>query len=357
MARLRLCNVNKTYFGGYIGAKNVSFEVGEGEIITILGGERSGKTSILKLISSLESPTSGTITIDGRDVSKIGEEELNITFATYDLPLFGTKSVGYNLQYPLSIRKVDKEKIDSRVASIASLFDIDMLLDEHVRYLSPSLKARVMLARAFMRESDFYLFDNILRDFSIADREDALEILSSILCHVRGGVIFATDRVEEVSLVGGDDLVVLSGGEMLDRGAIGTLYRDANALETMRLLSRGTYNELITRVEKDARGYYVNALARHDIEIDDVYSGKDIIVAFPMENVYMDERGTAGIVTKIYRSTWSDVVRVAVGDIEIFLSTSSGILREGVDVSLGVRDILLYDIRSERRIIGSRAIN
>ena len=358
MALLELRDVDKIYFGGYNALSDVSFGLESGDRLVVFGKNGAGKSTLLKVIASLEEPSAGTVTINGMSVGNMDNRDMNISFCTAELPLMRHKTVYQNLAYPLKIRAMPKIDIDKRVRAIADTFNITCLLDERVRYLSPALEGKVRVARAFMRESDFYLLDNVLESLTIEDREEVLTALAMILPRVKGGVIYATDRLDEACIFGGDNVVMLSHGCMIEHGNLADIYAHPMTLDSMRLLSRYGSSELMRMVEVDEDGrHYVDALTRHDIDIDPIYEGKDIIVSMRPTSVRCSivdnetKGNNIGIVTHVFRGVTHDYACITIGSDEVIAESSPHALREGNSVKVEIDDIEIFDAQSERRII------
>ena len=150
MEKLVLDNVGITYFGGYRAVSGVSFTLHRGEVMTVFGELGSGKSSLLKLIATLEKPTSGTIKVDDKPIEETELRYQNIAFATNELPLMKGKTVYENIAYPLKIRKVDNAVIDVEVKKIAKRCGLYNILDEKVKFIGEDVRAFVILARAFV---------------------------------------------------------------------------------------------------------------------------------------------------------------------------------------------------------------
>lgn len=350
MAKLRLDNVEKIYFGGYVGIKGANFTLESNGVLAVFGKKGAGKSTLLKLIAGLERPSSGEITLNGESLFDILPEKRNISMISSELGLFRRKSVFYNLAYPLIIRKVEKCEIGRKVNEIAKLFYLDNILDEKVRFVSKAQYARILIARGFVRDSDIYLFDNPLKSFTLDDRDDVMTAMNTAISHIGGSIIYATDRLDEVSQIAGQNTAILSNGMMLEVGDISDIYRNAEHLESVRLLSDGSNNEITAEVKKDGGGYYVDVLGKHYIDINDIYLGKEVIVNALSEDLRISGDGDKYTVRRVIRRVDSDYVVLEREGITLVMRSEPKKLNELDGVNVIASTVNVYDKTAERMI-------
>jgi ABC-type sugar transport system ATPase subunit len=126
----------------------VDFRIQEGEYAVLMGQTGSGKTTVLEAICGLRQIKSGSILLDGRDISKLKPAEREIGYVPQDGALFVTMSVAENLGFGLKIRKWPKHKQVERVNELAELLGISALLNRRIEGLSGGEQQRVALGRA-----------------------------------------------------------------------------------------------------------------------------------------------------------------------------------------------------------------
>jgi D-methionine transport system ATP-binding protein len=158
MALVSLINVTKSYpspeRGGapVVAVDDVSLDIEPGDVYGIIGYSGAGKSTLVRLVNALEPATSGSITVDGRDLTTMPERELRgirlgIGMIFQQFNLFGSKTVQQNVAYPLRVAGASKSEVDARVAE---LLDFVGLADKARNYpdqLSGGQKQRVALAR------------------------------------------------------------------------------------------------------------------------------------------------------------------------------------------------------------------
>lgn len=170
MQVLQVSNVQKIYttrFGGnrVEALKNVSFSVDEGEYVAIMGESGSGKTTLLNILASLDTPTSGSVVLDGKDLSTIRESETaafrrdNLGFVFQDFNLLDTFSVEDNIYLPLVLAGKKYSEMHAKLVPLAESLGITALLKKYPYEISGGQKQRVAVARALITEPKLLLAD------------------------------------------------------------------------------------------------------------------------------------------------------------------------------------------------------
>lgn len=167
-AVLEVKNVEKVY-GSKGGATRalagVSFAVQQGDYVGIMGASGSGKTTLLNCIATIDAPTSGSIVIDGRDVSTMSSRQLSdfrrdaLGFVFQDTNLLDTLTARENIALPLTIGHVGPAQISERVGRIASSLGIEGVLDKYPYQMSGGQRQRVAAARAIVADPKLVLAD------------------------------------------------------------------------------------------------------------------------------------------------------------------------------------------------------
>jgi len=155
---VRIENLSK-HFGEFAAVDQVSLEIYEGELFSILGGSGSGKTTLLRMLAGFETPTAGRIVIDGMDMVDIPAHErpVNMMFQSY--ALFPHMTVAGNIAYGLKRDGMAKEEIEERVANILKLVQMSELARRKPQQLSGGQRQRVALARAIVKRPKVLLLD------------------------------------------------------------------------------------------------------------------------------------------------------------------------------------------------------
>jgi spermidine/putrescine transport system ATP-binding protein len=149
-------------FGAVTAVDNVSFDVREGELLTLLGPSGCGKTTLLRLLSGFEHPTSGAIRIAGADVTSLppNRRDVNQVFQSY--ALFPHLTVRENIAFGLKMQRLPRGEIDRSVREVLALVALGGMEDRHPHELSGGQRQRVALARAIVPSPRILLLDEPL---------------------------------------------------------------------------------------------------------------------------------------------------------------------------------------------------
>jgi len=210
MATLTLSAVKKQ-FGATQVLHGIDLEVADGEMIVVVGASGCGKSTLLRIVAGLESPTSGTVRIDGRDVTKLEPADRDIAMVFQNYALYPHMSVFENMAYGLKIRRMPTAEIRRRVGEAADMLEIGALLDRKPRQLSGGQRQRVAMGRAVVREPKLFLFDEPLSNLDAKLRVQMRAEIRRLQKRLGVTSLFVThDQVEAMTL--GDRLVVMHQG-------------------------------------------------------------------------------------------------------------------------------------------------
>ena len=223
MAQVELRNIHKS-FGTTEVIRGVDLLIDRGEFVVFVGPSGCGKSTILRLISGLETVSSGQILFDGKDMTRTAPSGRQLAMVFQSYALFPHLTVADNIGFGLSLAKTPKAEITRRVAEVAKTLQLDTLLDRTPRQLSGGQRQRVAIGRSIIRNPKVFLFDEPLSNLDAALRVSMrLEIarLHQELDNVT--MIYVThDQVEAMTLA--DRIVVLNGGRIEQVGTPMELY-------------------------------------------------------------------------------------------------------------------------------------
>lgn len=213
---LSLINVNK-YFKNVHAVKDVSFEVDEGEFVSLLGPSGCGKTTTLRMVAGFEEVSSGTVRLAGRDVTLDPPFRRNTGMVFQNYALFPHMTVEQNIAFGLRMRKVDKAQIPDRVTRALSLIQLEGFEKRMPRELSGGQQQRVALARALAIEPAVLLLDEPLSNLDAKLREEMRIEIKQIQRKVGITSIFVTHDQEE-ALTLSDRVLVMNEGRIVEAG-------------------------------------------------------------------------------------------------------------------------------------------
>src|SRR3954447_459857 len=210
MATLEVSALRKA-FGATQVLHGVDLTVGDGEMIVIVGASGCGKSTLLRLVAGLETPTTGAIRIDGRDVTPLEPADRDIAMVFQNYALYPHMTVAQNMGYGLKIRGLPRDEIARRVAATAELIGIGPLPARRPRQLSGGKRQRVAMGRAIIREPKLFLFDEPLSNLDAKLRVQMRAEIRRLQKRLGVTSLFVThDQVEAMTL--GDRLVVMHQG-------------------------------------------------------------------------------------------------------------------------------------------------
>ncbi|GAC1646918.1 MAG: sn-glycerol-3-phosphate ABC transporter ATP-binding protein UgpC [Gemmatimonadaceae bacterium] len=224
MASLSFECVSKR-FGDVSIVEDFTLDVEDGELLVLVGGSGSGKSTILRLVAGLEAVTRGSIRIAGRDITALPPRERDVAMVFQDYALYPHLSVRDNLTLGLRLRHIARTEIDRRIQWAGALLGLDALLDRKPKQLSGGQRQRVAMGRAMVREPLVFLFDEPLSNLDAGLRARMRIEIGSLQRRLRTTTVFVThDQVEALTL--GDRIVVLANGRIQQLGPPVEVYRN-----------------------------------------------------------------------------------------------------------------------------------
>ncbi|RDI71380.1 ABC transporter ATP-binding protein [Halopelagius longus] len=227
MATVTLDNLRKEFDNGRIVAvDDVSLDVEDGEFVTVVGPSGCGKSTTLRMLAGLESPTSGTIEIDGEDVTDVHARRRDVAMVFQNYALYPHKTVRQNMAFGLRMSTdLSKDEREERVRETAEMMDIEELLDDRPDELSGGQKQRVALGRAIVREPDVFLFDEPLSNLDAKLRTTMRTEIQRLQNELGITAIYVTHDQEEAMTMG-DRIAILNDGVLQQTGAPKEVYRN-----------------------------------------------------------------------------------------------------------------------------------
>ena len=233
--RIRLENVTKDYGLAKPAVDSVSLTIEPGEFVTLLGPSGSGKTTTLNLIAGFQNPTSGSIFIDGDDVSRLPPHKRNLGMLFQNYALFPHMTVAGNIGYPLRERRMAKAEIARRVSEVLDLVQLPGRDGSYPKELSGGQQQRVALARAIVFEPRALLLDEPLSALDRRLRATLQLEIRRIHRELGATFIFVThDQEEAMSL--SDRIALFHEGKIEQEGPPEALYAKPETLFAARFL-------------------------------------------------------------------------------------------------------------------------
>ena len=250
MSYLTIRNLEKA-FGSNLVVKNFDLSVEKGEFISLLGPSGCGKTTVLRMVAGFERPTSGSIAIDGQEMTGLKASARNIGMMFQAYALFPNLTVAENVAFGLKVKGVAKAERDARVAEMLKLIGLPDLGARYPFQLSGGQQQRVALARALAPQPRVLLLDEPLSALDAKVRVSLRTEIREIQQRLGITTIFVTHDQEEAMSIS-DRIVVMNAG-IADQ--VGTPFEIYNR-PTTRFVANfvGTLNTFAVTVEDPAAG-------------------------------------------------------------------------------------------------------
>ncbi|MGO1181669.1 MAG: quaternary amine ABC transporter ATP-binding protein [Micrococcaceae bacterium] len=201
----------------------VSFEIYEGEIFVIMGLSGSGKSTVLRMLNRLIEPTSGTLEVDGKNLSELNAKDLRsvrnqtINMVFQHFAIFPHRTVLYNAAYGLKVRGVGKREREERARWALDTVGLSDWADNYPGDLSGGMRQRVGLARGLSTDADILLMDEPFSALDPLIRRDMQSLLLRLHDEFKKTVVFVTHDLNEAMRLG-DRIMVMRGGEIVQLG-------------------------------------------------------------------------------------------------------------------------------------------
>ena len=269
MARVAIENLSKRYGENFV-VKDLSIDIPQGEFLVLLGPSGCGKTTTLRMIAGFVEPSSGRITLGGRDVTTLPPWKRNTGLVFQSYALFPHLSVQQNVAFGLEMRRMPAEKMRAQVAEALRLVRLEGFGERLPRQLSGGQQQRVALARALAFRPDVLLLDEPLSNLDAKLREEVRVEIRELQQKLGLTTVMVThDQDEALSMA--DRLVVMAHGEVRQIGTQRDLYErpagrfvagfvgrsnflEGKAAPDGDFIERGRPSHRMRRRERPARG-------------------------------------------------------------------------------------------------------
>lgn len=224
MAFLEISSVSKA-FGRVDVLENVNLQIDRGDFVVFVGPSGCGKSTLLRMISGLETISSGKIAIEGEVVNDVEPAQRGTAMVFQSYALYPHMSVFGNVSFGLRMARKAREFISEQVHTAASILQLEKLLERKPGQLSGGQKQRVAIGRAIVREPRVFLFDEPLSNLDAELRVQMRTELMDLHSRLGTTMIYVThDQVEAMTLA--DKMVVMNGGHVQQAGRPLELYDD-----------------------------------------------------------------------------------------------------------------------------------
>jgi len=340
MATLKLENLQKVYPSGVKALTDVNLSLADGQFVAVIGGEKSGKSTLLRVIAGLEQATEGKILIGDKDVTEVSVKERDVCMMFQNNTLSLNATVYDNLAYGLKLRSYPKTAIEKKVNSVAQILGLEDVLNKKPKMLTAEQRQRVTLGRALVREPKLYLFDEALSGLDAQLKQKMLKVLISLQIRMNGTFVYATKNVAD-ALTLATDVIVMNEGKIVQFDTPENIYDNPANTFVASLVGKPSVSFINGAVlEKDGESV-VAKVGENKLPIADgvkarfenveeyINSGKKVILAIRPEDVKVEKGGLACTVYSVDEN----VVECKLDDSN-YISLISTSLKKGESVSL-----------------------
>jgi ABC-type sugar transport system ATPase subunit len=241
LADVQLRGVSKTFPGGITAVDSVDLNILDGELFALVGPSGSGKSTLLRMIAGLETPSAGTISIGGRDITRLSPRDRDVAMVFQNPALYPHLSVFENLVFGLRARGVPRRQLKPVIGHVTDLLRLRDVLDRKPQTLSGGQKQRVALGRALARKPAVFLLDEPMSSLDPSLRKSIRSDLTLLHQDSRATMILVThDQGEALAL--GDRVAVMNHGRLELAGRSIDAYERPPSIVVARLLGNPPTN-------------------------------------------------------------------------------------------------------------------
>jgi len=287
---IRIKGVSKR-FGDFVAVDDVNLDIRRGELFAILGGSGCGKTTLLRMLAGFETPSSGTIEIDGIDITNLPpyKRPVNMMFQSY--AVFPHMDVATNVAYGLKKEGIPAAEIATRVDEALALVQLQDFHKRKPDQLSGGQRQRVALARALIKRPKVLLLDEPLAALDKKLREQTQFELMNIQDELGVTFIVVTHDQEEAMILS-SRIAVMEQGRFLQVGAPKEIYEYPGSRFVANFIGTiNTFEGTVTRIDGDGflasaddAGPKLRALGEHGLEIGDA-----VCIAIRPEKIFISK--------------------------------------------------------------------
>jgi len=226
-------------FGDHVAVDHISFEVPSGELLALIGASGSGKTTTLRIAAGYESPDSGRVMFDGRDITSLPPQKRGFGMVFQHYALFPHMSVGENVAFGLEARGIGKSERRQRAQGVLASVGLENAHDRTIQSLSGGEQQRVALARALVIEPKVLLMDEPLSNLDPTLRQSTRDELRSMLHRVGVPALFVTHDQEDAFAIA-DRIALIRNGKLLQIGTAEDLHDRPASLGVAKFIGRAT---------------------------------------------------------------------------------------------------------------------
>jgi len=232
-------DISKTY-GAVTAVKKVDLDISPGCIYGIIGRSGAGKSSLLRVMSLLETPDTGEVYYNGQRVDTLRglsllerRRKMGMIFQNFNL--LGSRNASGNIAYPLEIAGLSRKQIDKRVEELLEMVDIADKRKARLRELSGGQKQRVAIARALAVNPEVLFCDEATSSLDPQTTRSILALIRDLHQRLKITVVLITHQMEVIREIC-HDVAVMDGGIIVERGSVASVFESPQASATKEMI-------------------------------------------------------------------------------------------------------------------------
>ena len=247
---IKISNLTKKYNNDVVALNGVTLSVDKGDIYGIIGLSGAGKSTLVRCINLLEQPTSGTIEIDGVDLTKLSKKDLRvkrkeISMIFQNFNLLQQKNVLQNVLFPLQISNNDKQYSLEKAKDLLKMVDLSDKLDSYPSPLSGGHKQRVAIARALACDPKVLLCDEPTSALDPQTTASILQLLKTINQKLNITIIMITHQMSVVEKIC-NKVAILSEGKVAESGQVNEVFSNPKSLAAKKLVFPEGFDDILS---------------------------------------------------------------------------------------------------------------
>ena len=251
MANIVCKGLTKHYDGGPPVLHPLDLQIDDGEFVVLLGPSGCGKSTMLRMIAGLEGISGGDLSIGATVVNEVPARERNVAMVFQNYALYPHMNVYDNIAFGLRRLKTPRQEIDRRVREVASMLNLDALLERKPRAMSGGQQQRAAIARAMIKTPDVFLFDEPLSNLDAKLRAQLRTDIKRLHQRLQTTTVYVThDQLEAMTLA--DRVILMRGGRIEQAGTPGELYHFPRTLFAAGFIGTPAMNFLPGVIERPA---------------------------------------------------------------------------------------------------------
>jgi len=285
---IELINVNK-YFQDVIAVKDANIKIKNGEFFSLLGPSGCGKTTTLRMIAGLETPTSGQILLEGKDVTNVPAYKRNVNTVFQDYAIFPHMTLYDNIYFPLKMKGIPRRQANAKILRMLRIVDMEGLEKRFSSQISGGQRQRIALARALVNEPKALLLDEPLGALDFKLRVAMQTVLKDIQTNLGITFVYVThDQTEAITM--SDRIAVMRDGIMHQIGTPDEIYNKPKTAFVASFIGEMNFLEgkVISATDRDVK-VKIDEYEIYCDKREDIYNPQDeVLVCVRPEKVLIN---------------------------------------------------------------------